>query len=79
MSENEQDSPPTRRRGVKRLIDQPFTAKLIASQLSIRVEQLRSNGQEAGEPDYRRPAETTADNDLADLLATAADELRAVS
>lgn len=75
--QNNGESPPTQRRTRRggRLIDQPFTAKLIASQLLVRADELRSTAQH--EP--RSAAEQRADADLADLLKTAADELRAVS
>lgn len=73
---NGESPPPTRRaRRGGRLIDQPYTAKLIASQLLVRADELRANGHH--EP--RSAAEQRADADLADLLKTAAEELRAVS
>jgi hypothetical protein len=79
LPHGESQLPQTRRTRRGGLLAQPYTAKLVASQLSIRVDQLRGNGVTEGEPDYRSNSERVADNDLADLLETAAEELRAVS
>lgn len=78
---NGESPPPQPRRARRggRLIDQPFTAKLVASQLLLRADELRGpRGESNGSGDYRSPAEKAADIDLADLLKTAAEELRAI-
>jgi hypothetical protein len=79
LPHGESHVPQTRRTRRGGLLAQPYTAKLVASQLSIRSDQLRGNGLTPGEHDGRSGSEKAADIDLAELLDVAAEELRAVS